>query len=135
MNKLQLTLVTSLALATQLASAQISLPLEGGLAANNFAMGAPIVSTAERADVAAQGNEAARSLNSRSGMQDESERAINARFTSSVTRDEVRAETRQFIREGDDQVFEGGEASKLFSLATEMAPVDTAGASTDSSYR
>jgi hypothetical protein len=32
-------------------------------------------------------------------------------------------------------VFEGGEAAKLFSLATEMAPVDTAGVSTDSSYR
>jgi hypothetical protein len=134
MNKFQLTLVTSLALATQLASAQVSLPLEGGLSANNFAMGAPIVSTAERADVAAQGQEAARSLNSRSGMQNESERAINARFTSSVSRDEVRAETRQFIQEGHDQVFEGGEAANVFSLADDV-PMNTAAAPAGVSYR
>jgi hypothetical protein len=135
MNKLQLTLFASLALATQLASAQTNLPLEGGLAANNFAMGAPIVSTAQRADVAAQGKEAARSLNSRSGMQNESERVINARFTSSVSRDEVRAESRQFFRESDDQAFEGGEAAKVFSLAEGDAPVNTSAASTESQSR
>jgi hypothetical protein len=135
MNKLQLTLITSLAVATQIATAQVSLPLEGGLSANTFAMGAPIVSAAERADVAAQGNEAARSLNSRSGIQNESERAINARFTSSVSREEVRTEARQFIQDGDNQVFEGGEAANNFSLATEEARVNTAAVPAESSSR
>jgi hypothetical protein len=126
MNKIQLTLAASLALATQFASAQASLPLEGGLSANTFAMGSPIVSTAQRADVAAQGNEAARSLNSRSGMQNESERAINARFTSTVSREEVRAEALEFAREGDQQVFEGGEASASLGAIAEESAVNTA---------
>jgi hypothetical protein len=123
MNKIQLTFAAALALGTQIASAQPSLPLEGGLSANTFAMGEPIVSSADRAQVAAEGQRAALTLNSRSGMQNESERAINARFTSSLSRAQVRAEAVEFLRESDQQAFEGGEASAtLGAVSEELAP-------------
>jgi hypothetical protein len=126
MNKIQLTLAAAFAFGTQIAFAQASLPLEGGPSANTFAMGTPIVSSADRAQVAAEGQRAALSLNSRSGMQNESERAINARFTSNLSREQVRAEALEFVRESDQQVFEGGEASATIGAVSEEPAISTA---------
>jgi hypothetical protein len=123
MNKLHLAIAAALALGAQFASAQVVVPLEGGQAANALAV-APFASTADRASVSAEGREAARRLSSRSGQQTETERAIDTRFTSTRSRDDVRAEAVV-----SPQVFEGGQAGMLDLHATPAATATVAGGS------
>jgi hypothetical protein len=121
MNKLHLTLATvALALGAQVASAQVAGPFEGGQSANALAT-APFAGGADRATVSAEGREAARRLNSRSGQQNETERAINSRFAGTLSRESVRAEASASLRDGGSQVFEGGQAGTITSRA--VAPV------------
>jgi hypothetical protein len=120
MNKLQLTLAAALALGAQLASAQVAGPFEGGMAASNIA---PFTSTADRATVSAQGREAGRHINSRSGQQGATEQIMNTRVTSTRSRDEVRAEAQASLR--DSQVFEGGQAGTVTATRGATLTADT----------
>ncbi|MBA2965522.1 MULTISPECIES: hypothetical protein [Ramlibacter] len=93
MNKLHIALAATLALGSQFAAAQASVPFEGGQSANAFALGQPLVSaTSPRANAAV-------AVDSRSGQQSEVEQASNRHFTPSRTRDEVRAEAASVGRE------------------------------------
>lgn len=125
MTKLQLTLAAVLALGAQLASAQVAGPFEGGQSANTFAVGAPIAGTADRATVSAEGRDALRRLNSRSGHQGLTEQMINARFTSTRSRDDVRAEAVASLR--DTQVVEGGQSGAVVTRAVVPASATVAG--------
>jgi hypothetical protein len=125
MKKLQLTLAAALALGAQFASALVAGTFEGGQSANTFAVGAPIASSADRATVQAQGNEAARRINSRSGQQGLTEQLINARVTSTRSRDDVRAEAAASLR--DTQVFEGGQSGVVATRAVTPASSTIAG--------
>ncbi|MBA2965521.1 MULTISPECIES: hypothetical protein [Ramlibacter] len=126
MKKLQLTLAAALALGAQLASAQLAGPFEGGQSANALATAAPVASTLDRATVRAQGNEAARHINSRSGHQGETERAINARFTGTRSRSDVRAEALASLREGGTQVYEGGQSGAIVTRVATPVPATLA---------
>jgi hypothetical protein len=86
-------------------------PFEGGQAANGFATGAPIVSTASRAAVAAEAREATRHIDSRSGYQSDS--AMRAPFTSTASRQQVRTEALAAMRESGTQVYEGGQTGTI----------------------
>ncbi len=119
MNKLHLTMAATLALGAGLAGAQAALPLEGGQAAGPFPPGAArFTSNADRSTVAAEGREAARRVNSRSGYQDDAERGLapSPYGGSTRARSDVRAEARSTLREANMQVFEGGQAGPVRAL-------------------
>jgi hypothetical protein len=118
MKTIRLSLFAAIALASQAATAQSVVPFEGGQAANAFAFSTAASGNADRAAIASEGRAAALRINSRSGAQGETERAINARFTSTRTRDEVRAEAQAALLEAGSQVFEGGLSG---TLVTRMA--------------
>jgi hypothetical protein len=133
MNKLHIALAAALALGSQFAAAQATGPFEGGQAANAFALGSPIASTADRATVQAQGNEAARHLNSRSGQQNLTEQIIYARFTSTRSRDDVRAEALASGREV--QAVEGGLSGYAVNrIATPLSATLASGAANPVQY-
>ena len=123
MKTIRLSLLAAIALASQAATAQSVVPFEGGQAANAFAFATATTSQADRAVVAREGREAALRINSRSGAQGETERAINARFTSTRTRDEVRAEAQAAFHEAGSQVFEGGQSGTLVTRTTAPSTV------------
>lgn len=114
--------------AGEIAPAQMAGPFEGGQAATVFAMGPRWVSTADRAAVRAEARQAARSMDSRSGYQSDAQPTLHAAFTSTRSRDEVRAEAMASIRESGTQVFEGGQSATVVSRAVRPSGTTIAGA-------
>jgi hypothetical protein len=127
MNKLHLTLAAlslSLSLA-QTAFAGTTVPIDGG-GATGFTLGEPVAVGAprSRAEVAAEGQIAARNLDSRSGQQADAESRLNVTVTSTRTRDQVRDEGIAFSRRPRPEVYEGGQAGTEFAQAPDQtAPV------------
>jgi hypothetical protein len=111
MNKLHIALAATLALGSQFAAAQATVPFEGGQSANGFSL-VPSTSTGAARDRAVV------SIDSRSGQQSEIAQAQGVPFTGSRSRDEVRAEAATVARELSSQVFEGGQVGFAGTVRT-----------------
>jgi hypothetical protein len=113
--------------ASEVTPAQLVGPFEGGQAANTFAMSPRIASTADRATVSAEGRDAARHLDSRSGYQSDYQTGTQAPYTSTRSRDEVRAEAVAALRESGTQVFEGGQSGTVVTRVARRPATTIAG--------
>lgn len=109
MQALPTTLAAVLLAASGLASA--ATVFEGGQAADALTFEpAPSAIHLQRAVVRAQGTAAERALDSRSGMESTVQAQDEPRFTSTLSRAEVRREGIAFAR-ADHRVFDGGQSS------------------------
>jgi transcriptional regulator of acetoin/glycerol metabolism len=111
-------LAASLSSGNALAQSQLAGPFEGGQSANTFAT-APFTSKADRATVSAEGRDAARHLDSRSGYQSSYGQAMDAPFISTRSRTQVREEA--VAASHDTQVFEGGQTGTIVTRVARPA--------------
>jgi hypothetical protein len=125
MNKFHFTLATLALAVAQTSFAGTTVPIDGG-GANGITLGEPLAVGAprSRAEVAAEGQIAARHLDSRSGQQSDAESRLNVTVASTRTRDEVRDEGIAYSRRARPEVYEGGQSANEFAQAPDpTAPV------------
>jgi hypothetical protein len=121
MNKFHFTLATLALSLAQTGFAATTVPIDGG-GANGFTLGEPVAVGAprSRAEVAAEGQIAARGLDSRSGQQSDAESRLNVTVASDRTRDQVRDEGIAYSRRARPEVFEGGQSDTELAQAPEQ---------------